>query len=126
MSFIDFLKNIFRPSSFSATSKKEIQEKWQKIEELMQLGGESHFRQAVIFADNLTDKVIKSKVRGETMGERLKKSQKLFNWQTYDGLWKAHKIRNEIVHNNDHELMAHEARMAISRFERALRELKAL
>lgn len=126
MSILSFLKKLLRSGSYESFDRPRVKEKWQKIEELMQLGGESHFKQAIISADNLVDYILKSKTRGETMGERLKKSQKSFSWQTYDNLWKAHKVRNEIVHNSDKEILVGEARMAISRFERALRELRAL
>ena len=126
MSFLDFFKKILRSGSSDSIDREKVKEKWQKIEELMQVGGESRFKQAIIEADNLVDHVLKSKTHGETMGERLKKSQKNFSWGTYQNLWKAHKVRNEIVHDGDKDLLADEARITITRFERALKELEAI
>lgn len=104
-----------------------IQTKWDEIQELLSLGGPARFKQAVIEADKLFDLVLKnSGSRGENMGMRLKNAQKKFTWEVYQGIWQAHKIRNEIVHESDRELLSHEAKDAVDKFKKGLSELHIL
>lgn len=100
--------------------------KWTEIQAMMAQGGPASFRQAIMEADKLVDMVLKSKVRGETMGERLKNARNLFPRDAYNKLWIAHKIRNKIAHEADFEGLASDARLAIRGFERALKELKII
>jgi hypothetical protein len=37
-------------------------------------------------------------IRGENMGERLKNAGKLYNKDLYNKMWRAHKTRNQLVH----------------------------
>lgn len=100
--------------------------KWSQINEMLGQGGPSNFKQAIIEGDKLVDYVLKSKVPGETMGERLKAGKKLFNQKTYDDLWKAHKIRNQVVHESETETLSFDAKTAVKYFEKALKELRVL
>jgi len=103
------------------------QTKWDEIQELLSLGGPARFKQAVIEADKLFDLVLKnSGARGENMGMRLKNAQKKFTWEVYQGTWQAHKIRNEIVHQSDREILNHEAIDAVDKFKKGLNELHIL
>lgn len=104
----------------------EIQSKWAEIQAMMALGGPTNFRQAIMEADKLVDAVLKSKVRGETMRERLKNARNLFPRDAYDKLWTAHKIRNKIAHEADFEGLSSDAQLAIRNFERALKELRVI
>lgn len=118
----------FKRKKFSnnraAIDKEKILEKWQKIEELVKLGGESRFKQAVIEADKLFDAgLIVEGVKGETMGERLKNAEDKFDREIYQDLWKAHKVRNDIVHAHDRELLSGETENTLRRFKEALKEL---
>ena len=113
-------------SQYGATtvSQEEIQARWQKIEDLAKLQGESRFKQAVLDADNLLDLTIKSMgIRGETMGERLKNAKGKFSQQVYDDLWQAHKLRNEIVHNINYQLVYWQANGALAQIKRGLKEI---
>lgn len=111
----------------SDLKKEYIQIKWDEIQELLSLGGPSRFKQAVIEADKLFDLVLKNNsIRGENMGMRLKNAQKKFTWDTYQGVWQAHKIRNEIVHESNRELLSHEATQAVDKFKKGLSELNVL
>jgi hypothetical protein len=52
--------------------------------------------------DSLLDYCLKQKgMRGDTMGDRIKSSKLLFSREEYDWIWKAHKLRNRIVHEVD-------------------------
>ncbi|NIM47105.1 MAG: hypothetical protein GTN40_03035 [Candidatus Aenigmarchaeota archaeon] len=105
-----------------------VKEKWQKIEELMRLGRPSNFKTAILEADKLVDYVLRGLgVSGETMGDRLKSARPRFlNYDTYNDLWFAHKVRNDLVHDIDHELLSYEAKKAVEGFKRALEELRML
>lgn len=101
-----------------------VKTKWQEIEELMRLGKPSNNSRAVLEADKLLDHILKSyRVPGLTMGDRLKASRKRFSPEAYDAAWKAHKVRNEIVHNAEFELMDYSAKAAIANYKRAIGEL---
>ena len=90
----------------SSLDKGFVQIKWQEIEELIDQQKPSAYKVAIMEADKLVDYVLKAKVgAGKDMGDRLKKSQKLFSsYSDYQNLWEAHKMRNRVAHEADHEL----------------------
>lgn len=108
--------------------KSFVSRKWQEIEALMQQQKPSSYKVAILDADKLVDYVLKTKVGTDgNMGERLKKSQKLFSsYQNYNNLWEAHKMRNRVAHEADHELHFAEAKKNIGYFKKALRDLGAM
>jgi len=104
--------------------KGYIDSKWQEIEQLMQLGSPSNYSRAVLEADKLLDHILKGfRAPGTTMGDRLKASQNKFSKEGYDAAWQAHKIRNELVHNSEFQLMDYSAKNAIANFKKAIDEL---
>ncbi len=101
-----------------------VTQKWQEIQQLISLGKPSNNARAVLEADKLLDHVLKGfRAPGMTMGDRLKSSHNRFSEDAYDAAWKAHKVRNELVHNSEFEIMDYSAKEAIRNFEKALREL---
>lgn len=101
-----------------------IQSKWQEIEELMRLGQPSNYARAVLEADKLLDHILKGyRAPGMTMGDRLKASQNRFSQEGYNAAWQAHKVRNELVHNSDFQVMDYTAKSAITNFKKAIDEL---
>lgn len=114
------------PKVLSADDKGFAHIRWHEIQEQLKRGGPAHLRQAVISGDNLVDHCLKALgIPGETMGERLKAAGRE-RFSDYDGLWSAHKTRNQIVHEADKELLSFEAKNALAKFERALKDLGAL
>jgi hypothetical protein len=70
----------------------ELTKLWEEIE-----GMEP--KMAIIEADKVVDVVLKKAgVPGETMAERLRKVQKHVQRSIYSGMWDAHKVRNQLVH----------------------------
>lgn len=109
----------------TAHDKSLIHVRWHAIEERLQKGGPTNLRQAVIEADTLVDYVLKKlAVPGTTMGERMRSSQARFS--DYQGLWQAHKLRNQIVHELDREVLSFEAKQMIGKFRTALHDLGAV
>lgn len=80
---------------------------------------------AVIEADKLLDHVLRSMVMpGETMAERLKAAA--YKYPNIREVWPAHKLRNQLVHDNDFQLSQKRAQRAIKDFEKALKLLNVL
>lgn len=113
----------------SKVNKKIVQDKWREIETSMSQGGPANFQSAVMEADKLFDYVLKGIVgnNNQNMGERLKLAQKKFsNWETYQGIWEAHKVRNRMAHEMNHELNSTLARNTVEQFRKGLRDLGVL
>ena len=100
--------------------------KWSEVNQMMRDGGPSNYRQAIMESDKLVDLVLRTKVPGDTMGERLKNARGLFHHTTYDRLWTAHKIRNKLAHEAEFEGLSSDAKMAVRNFEKALKELHVI
>ena len=95
---------------------KSSKEPWKektlsKIKQLNSLAGSSSkdaLKSGLNDADKLLDFFLKSKrLKGETLGERLKNAQKVFSREDYNALWNAHKLRNKIAHEIDFETSIH-------------------
>ena len=105
--------------------KAYVHIKWHEVEAMAKRGGSANLKQAVIEADKLVDHTLKHMgVAGDTMGDRLRTAHARFT--DYDGLWKAHKTRNQIVHETRKDLLSFEAKQSIDRFRRALTDLGVL
>lgn len=107
-----------------AELKKEyFQKKWSEVK-VMERTSAAAQRLAVIEADKLLDHALKDwNLAGSTMGDRLKSAGKMLGDE--DLVWKAHKLRNRLVHDDFHPKSS-DIRSAINSFERALRKLGAL
>ena len=104
-----------------------VAKQWQEIELLMKTAGPANFRHAVSEADKLFDYVLKGKVANEnTFADRLKKVEKIMDKDAYNMVWRAHKIRNRLVHEAETEIMSWEARDAINGYKKGLMDLGAL
>jgi hypothetical protein len=76
---------------------------WESIKVLLDQKGPSQLRQALIVADKSLDNALRDLVVGESMGERLKNAKDLFQWDLYQKIWDAHKLRNNLVHESNFE-----------------------
>ena len=101
MGLLEFFKpksSGFGRASVSQQTEAAIKGDWANIDILIGQKGPSQLRQALITADKTLDAALKDSVAGENMGERLKNVKDKFEWSAYDKLWKAHKMRNSMVH----------------------------
>ena len=89
--------------TISTETRGLVKSEWEKIDTLLKGGKPSQLRQALISADKTVDNCLRDLVDGTKMGERLKNAKELFEWSTYDKIWKAHKIRNKLVHESGFE-----------------------
>ena len=110
----------------TAVDRNLVKNKWVEVGQMMRDGGPANYRQAIMEADKLVDMVLRSKVPGDTMGERLKNARGLFHQHTYDRLWTAHKIRNKLAHEAEFEGLSSDAKTAVRNFEKALKELRVI
>ncbi len=88
----------------------------------MQSNGASGLKNALIEADKLLDYVMIHKgFSGETMGDRLKSGGSRFN--NLNGVWAAHKLRNQIAHEVEHDIVPEQIKNAIAILKSAIQEL---
>ena len=108
----------------NAFPKRHLNKSWQKILTRMQKNDEANLRLALIEADNLFDDLLKQmRLSGESMADRLKyiDSSQVSN---IDEIWRAHKLRNAIVHNHEYPITRNEIEFGVKAYEKALKELE--
>ena len=90
--------------------------------------GASGLKSSINEADKLFDHVLKQlAMDGDTMADRLKAARPRFTeYAAYDGVWKAHKLRNSLAHDIGFDLVPSQAKEALKGFETGLRALKAI
>jgi len=80
---------------------------------------------AVLHADKLLDQALReSGIGGETLGERLKNGKTRF--RNLNAVWSAHKLRNQIAHDDHVKITRRQTDSALSSFRTALIDLGAL
>ncbi len=110
----------------SLPPKKYLNKSWQNILSRLEKNDEANLRLALIEADNLFDDLLKKMgLSGESMADRLKllDSSKISN---IEEIWRAHKLRNTIVHNYEYPIVSNEIRFGVKAYEKALQELEFL
>lgn len=118
-----FGKNIIQPKTVKADTINLIRREWEQIEILLKGKKPSQLRQALIKADKTIDNALRDIVSGDTMGERLKNAQDKFDWSTYDKIWKAHKIRNKLIHESGFEPPYHMVISAVADLKKGIKKL---
>ena len=102
-SFLFGSNSIFGRRFVSPVMQERIQSDWKSIDSLLRGGTPSQMRQGLITADKTLDSAMKDVFSGETMAERLKNASTRFDKPFYDKIWKAHKMRNSLVHEAGYE-----------------------
>ena len=110
--------------NLSSSEEEAVRSRWQKVEELLSLGKPSQLKQGIIESDKIVDGVLRELCLGSSMGERLKSARELFNWDVYNGLWEAHKVRNSLVHESSYDPPYYICRETIQKFKSALLALR--
>lgn len=99
--------------------------KYLSIENHLKRDEPSSYHMAILNADKLVDEALRDRgFRGETMGERMKNAAQIFSDR--NGIWTAHKLRNQIAHEVDVHISYEQARHALINFKRALKDLGAI
>lgn len=85
-----------------ARKKSGILNTLDKLKVHIESENEYERKDAFIRLDTLLTKAFNYKYKNSlNCGENLKKAKNLFRKDTYQNLWDVHKIRNNIVHNED-------------------------
>lgn len=99
-----------------------IKKRWEAILEKMESSPPQSFPLAIVEADALSDSVLKELgFEGEHMADRLDKLNA--GLATLDKIWRAHRLRNEIVHTPGFAISEGDARKAIGYYEAFLKEM---
>jgi len=106
---------------------KSKDEKWQKIIQEANSDNSSAWRSAIIEADIMLEKLLRSKgYVGESLGDMLKSASKN-DFLTLDEAWEAHKVRNAIAHTGgDFQLTERETKRVVTLFEKVFKEFKVI
>ena len=104
---------------------EEYQTRFLKIENRLNKDNPATFAMTIISGDKLLDKaLIEAGVPGKTMGERLKRAGDKFS--DINAVWRAHKLRNMIAHEDDMDLSFKQAASALAIYKQALKDLGAI
>lgn len=106
-------------------NQEKYRKKWLQIEHSLKKEQESSYQLAVLNADKLLDHALKEAgYKGATMGERLKTATPRLS--NRNATWSAHKLRNQIAHEQDIKLNFDAARRALASFKQALKDIGAI
>jgi hypothetical protein len=98
-----------------------VMRRWTEITQMQAQGGMG-LKNALMEADKLLDYVMQAKgFTGETMGERLKRHGDRFG--DLNGVWAAHKLRNQIAHDVHVDIVKPQVTNAIATLGRAISDL---
>lgn len=99
--------------------------KWLAIEKRLDRNDAASLSMVILDADKLLDLALKERgIKGETMGERMKTIKD--TWSNANGVWGAHKLRNQIAHEADVTVSYDDARRALGAFKQALKDVGAI
>lgn len=103
-----------------------IKERWDKVSKRFALGTPEGLSLALIEADKIVDDVLKNLgLEGQHMADRLGQLSP-DELKTFSRVWRAHRLRNEVVHSPDFYLTTADAERALDDFEAFLKEVQAL
>lgn len=120
------LWDLFEFLAYKPYGTKSMRKPWNKILQRLETGDESHYKLAIVEADDLVDAILKRMgYAGEDLGERLSHLSPAI-LPSIKEVEVAHQIRNHIVHDPDYRLTLDEARKTLEKYEAALRDLQAL
>ena len=106
-------------------NRDKYRSEWMKLENSLNKNNMMTYQMAVVTADKLLDQAMKDVgLSGETMADRLKVAKsKLMN---VDKVWKAHKLRNRIVHETDVKISVITGKKVLYIYKNALKDLGAI
>lgn len=105
------------------TSPRKIKKNWKNIQ--AKLPKQDKWREALIEADDLLDKALKTKnYTGKTTGEKLVKAEKIFSDK--DELWYGHKLSRAVKEKPNIKLKKNDMKRALLAIRRGLKDLGAM
>lgn len=105
---------------------EEYAKHWEEIQKKALSSPPHSLTLAIVAADNLVgDALLDLGLEGEHIADRLEKLSPR-DVSTLDNLWRAHRIRNDLVHTTGFEIKEKEAKEILGVYESFLKELGAL
>ena len=114
----------FRGGSQAVDPKaaQTLQVGWNQVEQHLTVP--ATYALAVSEADKLFDLALKaSGIRGQTLGERLKSSERRFSSDLYNQLWNAHKLRNRLAYEVGVLVTPNEVQVAVRVLQQGINQL---
>lgn len=103
-----------------------FEERWQAIQKKASLASSDSLRMAVIEADSLVNDVLgQLGLGGKHMADRLMNLNP-DEYSTLNAIWRAHRIRNDLVHTPGFFLSPEDAQKLLSDYESFLKEIGAI
>lgn len=122
--YLRFANRRSRQKDFRMEDREAWARRWTELEAMLN-EGESHWQVAIIEADKLFDRVLKSMhLPGTTMGERLKFLTRSRPELRY--VWEAHLVRNRLAHESNFYLTRRTTADTLQTFKKAFRDLGVL
>ena len=117
----------WRPKKRVITLRQVVfEDKWKNILKRFHDGSPEAMRIAIIEADALIDEVLKDiGLSGEHMADRLSQLT-ADDLESLNRVWKAHRLRNDIVHRAGFSFSPDEGKAALEDYEAFLREIGAI
>lgn len=120
-----FIAMLFTKKRQYRFSVEVYQTRFLKIENGLNKNNAATFMKTVIDGDKLLDKaMMEIGIPGKTMGDRLKHGKDKFT--DVNAIWRAHKLRNALAHEDDLEITYRQALSALMIYKRALKDLGAI
>ena len=116
-----------RPKKRAAIlQNRKLQERWVAIVGKARRRPPQSLTLGIIEADSFIDDVLKKMdLRGEHMADRMEQLTRM-DLKSADNLWKAHRVRNDLVHTSGFTLSKGDAERALQYYEDFLKEVGML
>jgi len=115
----------YTPIHLDEMIAKEKLSQWQVVLDHVNSESPAEWKIAILEADDILDEILEDQgYVGETVAEKLKTMSRT-KIASYDDIWEAHKVRNEIAHGGaiEMDLSKKMARDIIAKFGNAFKEL---
>lgn len=104
--------------------RKAAEQKLAELDQMVKSENIFQLKAVIMDADKLLDFVLKNKrIKGETLGERLKNAKDKLVWKDYQNLWEAHKLRNKMSHEMEFSPSPQELREKYAYFRKGIKSL---
>lgn len=103
----------------------KYQSQWLAIERTLVADQPTTAEIVILRADKLVDQALRERgYTGQTMGERMKNAQS--TWSNANHIWGAHKLRNQLAHEQNFTISYQSAKRALVAYRQALKDLGAI